>query len=101
MGSRKTKSRRFTAEAYKMSKEFFGDDLTASWEPDEVRAKFPELAESLGSHKILSRSAILQGLWKFAGERTRAASNLIDQLQTAPATFAVCSPSGSNKFRTN
>src|SRR5712692_9013824 len=68
------------AEAYKMSKEFFGDDLTASWEPDEVRAKFPELAESLGSHKILSRSAILQGLWKFAGERTRAASNLIDQL---------------------
>ena len=78
------------AEAYKVSKEFFGNrwdsiledttDLTASSEPDEVRAKFPELAESLGSHQILSRSAILQGLWKFAGERTRAASNLIDQL---------------------
>jgi len=69
--------------------EFFGDgwdsiledttDLAASWEPDEVRAKFPELAESLGS-QIHSRSATLQGLWKFAGERTRAASNLIDQL---------------------
>jgi len=78
------------AEAYKLSKDFFGErwdyllesttDSTSEAEQNMVKALFPELAERTESYRLYSRGSTLQDLWKLAGEETQAASRLIDQL---------------------
>lgn len=76
------------AEAYKMSKVFFGDewddvlerstDVASVEETETLVAAFPEFSFRVDS----SRSRILQNLWKIAKENTEAASGLIDKLAT-------------------
>jgi len=78
------------AEAYKLSKEFFGDrwdpvgeeatDFPSEEERETVKTAFPDVFPSYG---VTSRRDTLRDLWKLASDETRSAKTLMDQLDSS------------------